>query len=131
MIVSWRDAAVGVSKPSVAKGVVVYAHFSGEGLLVLLRRSANLANLFFGENCAPVCKASNVALLRNAISHIVLWCSQKKVVWVYAQSVVAAMANMHSGRNWPIRQFVGDSVRVYLPSARPADKAAHVIGCAT
>lgn len=46
----------------------------------------------------------------NAISNILGWCSRKKMIWIYAMSVVAMVANVKTVWNLTEMQFITNAV---------------------
>jgi hypothetical protein len=54
----------------------------------------------------------------------------EQVVWIHASPDVTPMANNKSVRNRANEQFIGDTVRPYLPAARKQDSVSGVIDSA-
>lgn len=67
---------------------------------------ADRTNVVLGESClAMPCPDSNASFV-DAILHIFLMCTKKQVGRIDTSSVVASMADIHSGGNLPIMDFI-------------------------
>ena len=76
---------------------------------------AYFRDLLRRQLCNPVRFAAWLALLGYFISNVVVIRSGKKMCWIAAQRIVAAVENMKTIRDRAIRKDIGDAVRVILP----------------
>lgn len=83
---------------------------------------ANIANRIFGQlRVDVVCAemwATLCSTLDRAILHIVGLCSQKQMVGVDATRIIALMKYPKAVSNWPLVQFVGETVCSVKPFSR-------------
>lgn len=63
----------------------------------------------FAVGYAPV--RMLLATLGYHVAGVVERSAEKEVIWVHAETVVAVVADKHSGRNWPVVQFVAEAMR--------------------
>ena len=69
-------------------------------------------HLVRGELGHPALFAAHRSPLCRFVSHVVGWRAEKKMFWVDAPRVIAAVAHKHSVGNWANKLRVGRAVRV-------------------
>src|SRR6266550_1247177 len=88
----------------------------------ILTHCANSNDLFRRHFAGWITLAVMVhSALRSSIHGVVLFCSQKKMIWIATRRVVAFVTNTQSDRYFSFRQHVGHSVASFHCSRTKSD----------